>query len=89
VKLSVKAAPLSPVSFTSFDLGAFQESKLNSVTVQADKQGIAAVTFVATPGTLNDANILAGSPLSSGQVKFVVDIAGGAAPLNVPPDKKK
>jgi hypothetical protein len=87
VRLSVKGVPLSPISFTSFDLGAFQESKLSSVTVQADKEGVAAVTFIATPGTLNDANVLAGSPLSSGQVKFVVDIAGAAGPLNVPRNK--
>ncbi|MBI3828861.1 MAG: hypothetical protein HY291_05060 [Planctomycetes bacterium] len=74
VKLTVKGTPLAPVSFTSFDLGTFAESKLNCVTVRADKDGVAAVTFVATPGALNDCNILAGSPLASGQAKFVVEI---------------
>lgn len=75
VKLSVKGAPLAPVSFTSFDLGTFAESKLNCVTVRADKDGVASVTFVATPGALNDCNILAGSPLASGQARFVVEIS--------------
>lgn len=75
VKLTVKSAPLAPVSFTSFDLGTFAESKLNCVTVRADKDGVASVTFIATPGALNDCNILAGSPMASGQATFVVEIS--------------
>ena len=74
VKLTAKGAPLAPVTFTSTDLGAFDESKLSSVTVRADDKGVAMVTFVATPGTLNDVNILAGSPLASGQARFKVDV---------------
>lgn len=72
VKLEVKAAAKSPVTFTSFDAGTFAESKLNSVTVQADDNGLAHATFVATSGADGDVNILAGCPLTSGQVRFVV-----------------
>jgi hypothetical protein len=74
VKLAVKGAPRSPVTFNSFDMGTFSESKLNTVTVRADEQGVASVTFVATPGAINVANILAASPLASGQVKFAIEI---------------
>lgn len=74
VKLSVKGVPLSLVSFTSFDMGSFSASKLTSASVQADKDGIATVNFSADAGTLNDVNILAGSPESSGTVKFVVNV---------------
>ena len=74
VRLKVRGAPWAPVSFTSFDMGTFSESQLNCVTVRADQEGLAAVTFVATPGTVNDCNILAGSPMASGQARFVVEI---------------
>jgi len=75
VKLAVKGAPDGVVSWTAFDMGEFAESKLNCVTVQADKEGVATVTFVAAPGALNDCNILAGSPMASGMTKFVVEIS--------------
>ncbi|MBE7461894.1 MAG: hypothetical protein HS116_00245 [Planctomycetes bacterium] len=75
-KLTVKAPPRAPVSFTSLDMGSFAESKLNSVTVRADEQGVATANFVASAGTTGDVNILAGSPLASGQVKYKVEIEG-------------
>lgn len=87
VPLRVKAPPGSPVTFTSFDLGAF-ENQLTSITVQADKQGVAEAKFRGTPGTIEEVHILAGSPEASGQVRFVVNVqrppgaespAGGAA----------
>ena len=84
VVLSVQGVPESPVTFTSLDLGYFQENKLNSITVRADKNGTASATFTGGPGTIADVNILAGSPLSTGQVRFkvVVQVAGAvvAAP---------
>jgi len=70
--LAVRSVPAkAPVTFTSFDLGAF-ENGLTSITVAADDQGVAQVKFTAIPGTVADVNILAGSPLASGQVKFTV-----------------
>lgn len=73
VVLTVKAIPNAPVTFTSFDLGAFSNG-LTSITVAADREGIAIAPFTGTPGTYNECNILAASPLASGQVKFVVNV---------------
>ena len=86
--LTVKGAPLAPITLTSFDLGKFKENDLNSITVQADKDGLASATFVASPGSLNDVNILAGSPMSSGQVKFVVEIQQAGGPATAKPPNK-
>jgi hypothetical protein len=72
-KLRVRAPAGSPVSFTSFDTGRF-ENLLTAITVPANAQGIAEVTFEATPGTIEDVNILAGSPMAASQVKFVVNV---------------
>lgn len=73
VTLKVKAAPGAPVTFTSFDLGAF-ENLLTSMTVQADGEGNAQVRFTGTPGTINNVNILAASPVTSGQLRYVVNV---------------
>lgn len=73
VMLRVKTTPGSPVSYTAFDLGAF-ENRLTSISVQADEQGIAQAEFRATPGTVEDVHILAGSPGASGQVRFTVNV---------------
>ena len=74
VQILLKGAPLAPVSFTAFDLGTFKENGLNSITVQANKDGEASVTFIGGGTAVNDCRILAGSPLASGQVKFVVNV---------------
>ena len=71
--LKVKALPQMPVTFTSFDLGAFQ-NQLTSITVQADKDGFAQATFIGTEGTLADCNILASCPETSGRIKFVISV---------------
>ncbi|QDV42556.1 hypothetical protein Enr13x_24040 [Stieleria neptunia] len=73
VRLKVKAAPNYPVTFTSFDLGAF-ENKLPTITVAAGEDGIASAEFTGTEGTVNDVTILAASPMASGRVHFVVTI---------------
>ena len=71
--LRVQAAPGAPVTFTSFDLGRF-ENELTSITVEADATGVAEVKFWGPPGTIDDVNILAASPMTSGQVKLVVHV---------------
>lgn len=73
VSLRVQAVPGAPVTFTSFDLGAFQ-NRLTSITVQADEKGVAVARFTGTPGTYNLVHILAASPLASGQQRYVVNI---------------
>ncbi len=74
IPLRVRVQPGAPVTFTSFDLGQF-ENQLNSITVRADDRGIATVRFTGSPGTINDVNIMAASPLNSGQAKFVVNVS--------------
>lgn len=74
VKLKVIAPPGSPVSFTSFDCGEF-DNRLTAITVTADEEGVAEARFTTTPGTIEDIHILAGSPQASGQVRFVVNVA--------------
>ncbi len=79
VRLRVVAAPEAPVSFTSLDLGQF-DNELTSITVKANKRGIAEARFTASAGATDDVRILAGSPVASGQARFVVSVA--------PPAKK-
>ena len=69
VRLQVQTAPDAPVTFTSFDLGAFQ-NQLTSITVASNKEGVAEAVFTGTPGTISKVNILAASPLASGNQKF-------------------
>ena len=76
--LRVRTVPLAPVTFTSFECGAFA-NRLTSTTVRADAQGIASAEFTAPPGTLNDVTILAGSPLASGQINFCVTVVPAVA----------
>jgi hypothetical protein len=71
VRLRVGAPPKAPVTFTSFDLGEFS-NRLTSITVAADERGVAAVDFFGTSGTVENVNILAASPVTSGQVRFLV-----------------
>jgi hypothetical protein len=73
VTLLVTGEPLAPVSFTSFDKGAF-DNGLPAITVRADSAGAASAHFIAAEGTIAQVNILAASPLAAGQVKFVVQI---------------
>ncbi|QDT57271.1 hypothetical protein Pan44_53390 [Caulifigura coniformis] len=73
ISLKVKALPNAPVTFTSFDLGAFQ-NQLTSITVAADADGVAVARFTGTPGSVNTVNILAASPTSSGNLKFRVTV---------------
>jgi len=73
-KLRVRAVAGMPVTFSSFDLGAFS-NQLTTMTVEASSDGVAEAEFFATTGTIANVNILASSPVTSGQVKFVVDIS--------------
>lgn len=72
--LKVMAVPGAPVTFTALDGGAFS-NKLPSITVEADPKGFAVAAFVGTPGTYNEVNILAASPMTSGQARFLVNVA--------------
>lgn len=71
ITLSVQAEAHMPVSITSFDLGKFG-NHLTCQTVLADASGVATFEFFGMEGTFNDSNLLASSPTSRGQIKFVV-----------------
>ncbi len=73
VRLRVLTEPGAPVSWTSFDLGAF-DNHLPLITKAANEEGWAEATFTATTGTTGTVNILAASPVASGRVEYVVTI---------------
>jgi hypothetical protein len=73
VRLSVKATPFAPVSFWSEDLGQF-ENELTSITSVAGEDGIATANFTASGGTIDEVHLLAASPVTSGQVAFIVSV---------------
>jgi len=73
VVLRAKALAGWPVTFSSFDLGKFS-NELTSITVEADAAGIAEARFFGAPGTINEVNILCSSPMTSGQLKFLVHV---------------
>lgn len=75
VELSVIATAAAPVTFNSFDSGAFVETRLPTATVIAGDDGLARVRYYATEGTVDRVRILAASPFSSGQVEFQVQVA--------------
>lgn len=71
--LLVEAPPGAPVTFTSLDAGAFENS-LPSITVQANRSGRARAVFEATAGTSAYVEVLAGSPMAAEQVPFLIRI---------------
>ena len=85
--VEVRGAPCAPVTFTALDLGKFLENDLNTITVQADGDGLARVTFAATKGAINDCRILIGSPLASGKVTCTVNVK--SPPVIVSPTQPK
>lgn len=79
IELRVGGEPGHPVTFTSFDLGRF-ENQLTTITVVTDDQGVAEAIFVGPPGTADDVRIMAASPVTSGQVRLTVHVVGPNAP---------
>lgn len=74
VRLEVLAEPNFPVSFTSTDLGAF-ENDLATITVVANESGWAQASFTATAGTVGPVNVSASSPMTSGRVHFHIQVS--------------
>eukprot|EP00752_Nemacystus_decipiens_P015804 g14114.t1 len=72
ITLRVSGVPGQPVTFTSFDLGQF-ENQLTTMTVVANNQGVAEANFQGPPGTIDDVAIMAASPVMSGQAQAVDD----------------
>ncbi len=79
VELVVRTEALMPVTFTSFDLGGF-DNQLTTITVQADGRGFARATFHAVAGTIAGTDVLAASPVTSGQIHFTITIIDPGSP---------
>ena len=75
VVLRARGEPWMPVTFTSLGLGTFLRNGLTTVSVPADGEGLAQATWIATPGTVGNVSILAGSPTRAGQVSYLIHIA--------------
>ena len=74
VRLLVQATPNAPVTFSSQGLGQF-DNLLTSITVIADATtGKAEAIFRATGGTVDLIGVLAASPVTSGQVRFTLNV---------------
>jgi hypothetical protein len=69
--LAVVTAPKAPVTFVTLDLGTFPNS-LTAITVQANDRGEASTVYSASGGVIADVQVMAGSPMASGQVNFHV-----------------
>jgi hypothetical protein len=82
--LAVVTTPRMPVTFTALDLGTFPNS-LTSITVQADAAGEASTVYSASGGVIADAQVLAGSPGASGQVKFHVFVTTPPVAISAKP----
>jgi hypothetical protein len=78
-ELAVMAQPHAPVTFTVLDGGRMPNS-LASITVQADADGRASTTYTATPGTVDEVQILVGSPMTVGTLTLRVAVAYPTAP---------
>jgi hypothetical protein len=84
VVLEAKAEPGMPVTFYSNRLGQFA-NLLGTITVAADENGIARAEFKASDGTRESVEILAASPVNSGQVRYLVKINPPPAVANSTP----
>ena len=73
VRLQVQVEENAPVTMTSNNLGSFANG-LTSITVAADSSGLAEAVFTASRGTIDDIQILAASPVTSGQIAFTVNV---------------
>ncbi len=71
--ISVRTVPGAVATFASREGGAFP-NKQASITVLADDTGLASTTFTATPGTVDDVYVQAGSPGAIGTVSVVVHV---------------
>jgi hypothetical protein len=81
--LVVSTAPLAPVTYTTMDLGTFQNG-LTTITVRADAEGMAKAVYSASGGVIADVAVLVGSPLASGQVRFHVFVTEPTVAVSKP-----
>ena len=75
VTLKAKAPAGTPVSFLAFDLAKFTASQSTCVTVVADNNGIASAEVEAISGSINNCEILAGGPMTTGQIRYALNVS--------------
>lgn len=80
VVIRVQAAPHELVSFRATDGGEFP-NHAGAITVLADERGIATTTLTAVAGTVDDTQVLAGSPGAVGTVGVMVHVLYPQSPL--------
>ncbi|WP_144056695.1 hypothetical protein [Rhodopirellula europaea] len=73
IRLQVRTKPSMPVSFMATDLGTFSNG-LTSISLAADKRGVAEAVFTASSGANNSTEVLAASPAASGRIRFEIRI---------------
>ena len=78
VRLSVETKPNMPATFTSVDLGTF-DNGLNTISVQADENGVATAAFTASGGVGNMIHVVAASPVATERVQFQVFVVSNAS----------
>ena len=86
--LSVKTVPESVCTFMSRDGGEFANHAA-SITVQADEHGIASAVMTANAGTLDDVQVLVGSPAATGTIGLIVHVLYPESPLATSPVSNK
>ena len=74
VILEVQAEPGAPVTFYTPQVGEFS-NRLTTQSVAAAEDGIARATYTATSGTQGLVDILAASPIHSGQLRYRVRVS--------------
>ena len=79
--LTVIGKPFAPVSWSVLDGGTLSNG-LASITVQADAAGTATTTYTATPGTVDEVQILVGSPMTVGTLTLTVAVDDPAAAVS-------
>ena len=73
VILKAKTDPEMPVTFYSNRFGSFNGG-VSTITIAANRDGIARVEFKTTSGMYGEVDILAASPVRSGRARYLVDI---------------
>ena len=74
VFLTAKAEPKMPVTFHTQQLGEF-DNRLKTISVAADKEGVARVRYHAVAGVAGVVSVTAASPVHSGRLDYVVEVS--------------
>jgi hypothetical protein len=74
IALAVIAVAGEPVTFVTREGGMFPNGQA-VVTVRCQADGVARTRFTATPGTVDDVTVIAGSPATSGTAEIILHVS--------------